>query len=107
MSCSGIIFLWEDRSNHVFTHPFGIFFSLSPYFGVHIESRMTPVKNLLDKIRIDQLFFKEKREDFKCEKSTEQGIIEWRDFVELSFFICPSLCDQKVEVRMKVYPASE
>jgi hypothetical protein len=44
---------------------------------------MTPVKNLLDKIFIDQLFFKEKREDFKCEKPTEQGIVEWRDFVEL------------------------
>jgi len=29
------------------------------------------------------------------------------DLVELSFFICSSLCDQKVEVRMKVYPASE
>ncbi|MFO8017709.1 MAG: hypothetical protein R6U96_03680 [Promethearchaeia archaeon] len=43
----------------------------------------------------------------KCEKPTEQGIVEWRDFVELSFFICPSLCNQKMEVRMKVYPASE
>ena len=29
------------------------------------------------------------------------------DLVELSFFICPSLCDQKMEVRMKVNPASE
>jgi hypothetical protein len=27
------------------------------------------------------------------------------DPVKLSFFICPSLGDQKVEVRMKVYPA--
>jgi len=68
---------------------------------------MAPVKNLLDKIFIDQLFFKEKREDFKCEKLTEQGIIEWIDFVELSSFICASPCDQKVEVRMEVYPASE
>ena len=68
---------------------------------------MTPVQYLLDKVFIDQVFTKEKREDFKCEKLTKQGIVELRDFVELSFFICPSLCDQKVEVRMKVYPASE
>ena len=27
------------------------------------------------------------------------------DLVELSFFICPSLCDQEVEVRTEVYPA--
>jgi len=38
---------------------------------------------------------------------TDEEIIELRDFVELSFFICASLCNQKVEVRMKVYPASE
>jgi hypothetical protein len=37
----------------------------------------------------------------------DEGIVELRDFVELSFFICTSLCDQKVEVRMEVYPASE
>ncbi len=30
-----------------------------------------------------------------------------RDPVKLSFFICPSLCDQKMEMRMKVNPASE
>jgi len=41
------------------------------------------VKNLLDKVWIDQLFTKEKREDLKCKKPTEQGIIEKRDFVEL------------------------
>jgi len=29
------------------------------------------------------------------------------DFVELSFFICPTLCDQKMEMRVEVYPASE
>jgi hypothetical protein len=74
---------------------------------MNIEARMTPVKNLLDKVFIDQLFFKEKREDLKCEKTAEQGIIEKRDFMELSFFICPSLCDQKVKMRMKVYMASE
>jgi hypothetical protein len=73
----------------------------------HIEARMAPVKNLLDKVLIDQMFAEEKREDFKCEKLTKQGIVKMRDPVELSFFICTSLCDQKVEVRMKVYPTSE
>jgi len=44
---------------------------------------MTPLQYLLDKVFIDQLFAEEKREDFKCEKLTEQGIIEMRDPVEL------------------------
>jgi len=48
---------------------------------------MTPVKNFLDKVLIDQLFTEKKREDFKCEKPTEKRIIELRDFLELSFFI--------------------
>ncbi|MFW6148032.1 MAG: hypothetical protein ACOC6B_06555 [Thermodesulfobacteriota bacterium] len=43
---------------------------------------MTPVKNLLNKVFIDQLFFKEKREDFKCEKPAEKRIIELRDLVD-------------------------
>jgi len=68
---------------------------------------MTPLQYLLDKVLIDQLFAEEKGENFKCEKPTEQGIVELRDLVERSFFICPSLCDQKMEVRMEVYPASE
>jgi len=33
---------------------------------MNIESRMTPVKNFLDKVFIDQLFTEKKREDFKC-----------------------------------------
>jgi len=57
---------------------------------------MTPVQYLLDKVLIDQLLAEKKREDLKCEKPAEQGIIEKRDFVELFFFICPSLCNQKV-----------
>ena len=50
---------------------------------MNIESRMTPVKNLLDKVLIDQLFAEKKGEDLKVEKAAEQGIIEKRDFVEL------------------------
>jgi hypothetical protein len=53
------------------------------------------------------MFTEKKREDLKCEKPTEKSIIEKRNFVELSFFICPSRCDQKMKMRMKVYPASE
>jgi len=74
---------------------------------MNIESSMAPLQYLLDKIFIDQLFFKEKREDFKCEKPTEQGIVKMRDPVELFLFICASLCDQKMKMWMKVYPASE
>jgi len=84
-----------------------LLYHLSPDFGMNIESCMTPLQYLLDKVFIDQLFFKEKREDLKCEKSTEQGIIELKDLMELSFFICPSLCDQKVKMWMEVDPASE
>ncbi len=64
---------------------------------VHIEACMTPVKNFLDKVFIDQLLTEKKREDLKCEKPTEQRVVKMRDPAELSFFICPSLCDQKPE----------
>jgi len=37
---------------------------------------MTPLQYLLDKVLIDQLFAEKKREDLKCEKPTEQGIVE-------------------------------
>jgi hypothetical protein len=74
---------------------------------VHIEACKAPVKNFLDKILIDQLFAEKKGEDFKCNKPAEKRIIELRDLVEPSFFICPSLCDQKMKMRMEVYPASE
>jgi hypothetical protein len=56
---------------------------------------------------IDQLFAEKKREELKCEKPTEQGIVEKSDFVELSLFICPSLCNQKMKMWVKIYPASE
>jgi len=84
VSCSGIIFLWEDRSNHVFTHPFGIFFSLSPYFGVHIESRMTPVKNLLDKVFIDQLFSR-RREKTSAQVLVYHFLNNWTYVTKVSF----------------------
>lgn len=56
---------------HVFAHSFGLFFALSSDLTVNIESRMTPLQYLLDKVFIDQLFAEKKREDFKCEKLTE------------------------------------
>jgi len=103
----GQSFKRKDRPYHVFAHPLGLFFGLSSDLAVHVKSCMTPVKNLLDKVFIDQVFTKEKREDFKCEKLTKQGIVKMRDPVKLPFFIWASFCDQKVEVRMKVYPATE
>lgn len=44
---------------------------------------MMPLQYLLDKVFIDQLFTEKKREDLMCEKPTEQGIIDKRNFMEL------------------------
>jgi len=68
---------------------------------VHVKTCVPPTQYLFDKLWVYQLFVKKKQEDLTAEKPTEQGGIELRYFVELFFFICPSLCDQKMEVRMK------
>jgi len=39
------------------------------------------------------------------EKPAEQSIIKDCDLMEPAFFICPSLCNKKMEVRMKIHSA--
>lgn len=41
---------------------------------LHVEAWMRPVKNLLDKVWIDQLFAKQNREDLMDEKPREMFI---------------------------------
>ena len=66
---------------------------------------MLPEQYLLDKVLINQLFAKKQQKYLTGEKPAEQRIINACDLMEPTLFIRPSLCDQKMEVGMKIYSA--
>jgi len=66
----------KQEADHVFAHAFSLFSVSGSDFAVNVESSMPPGENLLHKGETDELFSKQKRENFMGKELLNEVIIE-------------------------------
>ena len=69
---------------------------------MNIKTAVSPAKELSYKFKADKFFPKKQGEDLPWEKLSYQTIIKFRNFMKLPFFVCASLCEEKMQMRMEI-----
>jgi hypothetical protein len=67
-----------------------------------MKAGVPPGKDLLRPLDAEELLLQKQGEDLEAEESGDQGIVKTGDFMKNFLFICSSLCDEKMDMRVKI-----